>query len=186
MRRSSRDWQTLSRSRTSACAAGGPAKKASKKDKQKDKQKASKKKVKLEEMLEERKKDKQKTRHVNKLLEELRSAFVSEILKSRHLKEELILLKLKLKVKSCAEKGKCKKRKRPSEFNAKQKRVIASNQKWTCNVCKQMLKDDYEIDHKVPLHGGGSSDTLNGQALCPACHTEKTRDENKKLSRSRT
>ena len=135
-------------------------------------------------MLEERKKDKQKTRHVNKLLEELRSAFVSEILKSRHLKEQLILLKLK--VKSCADEGKGKKRKRPSEFTAKQKRVIASNQKWTCNVCKQMLKDDYEIDHKVPLHGGGTSDTLNGQALCPACHGEKTRDENKKLSRRKS
>lgn len=78
----------------------------------------------------------------------------------------------------------CKKKvRRPNEFTRKQKKIIASNQKWTCNMCKEMLKDDYEIDHKIPLHQGGTCDTRNGQALCPDCHREKTKIENKKLNR---
>lgn len=31
-----------------------------------------------------------------------------------------------------------------------------------------------EVDHKVPLHKGGSDDDSNKQALCGACHAMKT------------
>ena len=32
----------------------------------------------------------------------------------------------------------------------------------------------YQIDHIVELRHGGSNDTSNLQALCPACHSVKT------------
>lgn len=35
----------------------------------------------------------------------------------------------------------------------------------------------FDIDHRVPLHKGGTNDLNNLQALCPLCHAVKTRSE---------
>lgn len=54
------------------------------------------------------------------------------------------------------------------------KKIVASNQKWQCNMCMNMLDYTYEIDHIVPLYKGGNNDLSNLQALCRNCHGKKT------------
>ena len=58
--------------------------------------------------------------------------------------------------------------------SVKNKKTVASNQKWNCNICKNMLDETYEIDHINPLYKGGTNDIINLQALCPNCHRKKT------------
>ena len=58
------------------------------------------------------------------------------------------------------------------------KKMVASNQKWKCRKCQNLLDYTYEIDHITPLYKGGSNDISNLQALCRNCHGKKTiRDE---------
>lgn len=45
-------------------------------------------------------------------------------------------------------------------------------QKKTCIVCRQHLTE-YHVDHKVPLHRGGTNDPSNLQILCPTCNVRK-------------
>ena len=47
-----------------------------------------------------------------------------------------------------------------------------------CAVCS-LPCDAFEIDHIIPLAGGGSNDCSNLQILCNKCHKEKTIHENK-------
>ena len=48
---------------------------------------------------------------------------------------------------------------------------------WRCEKCGQAGK--LECDHRIPIAKGGAAyDLANVQALCRACHTEKTRMEN--------
>ena len=54
------------------------------------------------------------------------------------------------------------------------KKIVASNQKWKCKKCHETLDFSYEIDHIIPLYGGGSNDVNNLQALCRNCHGKKT------------
>ena len=54
------------------------------------------------------------------------------------------------------------------------KKIVASNQKWRCAHCNQLLDFTYEIDHIVPLFKGGSNSQSNLQALCRICHGRKT------------
>lgn len=54
------------------------------------------------------------------------------------------------------------------------KKYIASNQKWTCNICKNILSVSYEIDHTTSLNFGGTNNVNNLQALCRNCHGDKT------------
>ena len=54
------------------------------------------------------------------------------------------------------------------------KKTVASNQKWKCNICNNILDASYEIDHIIPLYKGGSNDMYNLQALCRNCHGKKT------------
>lgn len=54
------------------------------------------------------------------------------------------------------------------------KKYVAWGQKWTCNICKNMLPANFEIDHIVALCNGGTDDVNNLQALCPNCHSTKT------------
>jgi 5-methylcytosine-specific restriction endonuclease McrA len=56
------------------------------------------------------------------------------------------------------------------------KKKIASNQKWKCRICHQLLDYTYEIDHIVPVFKGGSNNQDNLQALCRNCHGKKTLD----------
>ena len=67
-----------------------------------------------------------------------------------------------------------KKREVKRYVSVKNKKTVASNQKWNCNICKNMLDETYEIDHINPLYKGGTNDIINLQALCPNCHRKKT------------
>ena len=59
-------------------------------------------------------------------------------------------------------------------LNETTKKVVAPNQKWTCNMCYKMLDASYEIDHTIPLYKGGTNNVENLQALCRNCHGLKT------------
>jgi 5-methylcytosine-specific restriction endonuclease McrA len=56
----------------------------------------------------------------------------------------------------------------------REKKTVASSQRWCCNVCADLLNHTYEIDHVVPLYGGGTNERANLQALCCNCHSLKT------------
>jgi hypothetical protein len=57
------------------------------------------------------------------------------------------------------------------------KKLVASNQIWTCACCNETLSSTYEVDHKVALMNGGSDALENLQALCRECHGLKTNYE---------
>lgn len=59
-------------------------------------------------------------------------------------------------------------------LTAAQKKRVAASQRWTCNECREVLDENYEIDHIHPLARGGSNAVQNLQALCRACHAHKT------------
>ena len=55
------------------------------------------------------------------------------------------------------------------------KKRVASRQRWRCRVCKQLLDETYEIDHRTPLFRGGHPTHENNlQALCKRCHMFKS------------
>lgn len=53
---------------------------------------------------------------------------------------------------------------------------IAADQGWECTICNKRLPANYEVDHIHELHLGGTDTPDNLQALCPACHRQKTFD----------
>jgi hypothetical protein len=58
--------------------------------------------------------------------------------------------------------------------SAQTKKIIASNQKWKCGICNNIMDYTYEIDHRIPLFKGGTNDIINLMALCRNCHGKKT------------
>jgi len=58
------------------------------------------------------------------------------------------------------------------------KKIVASQQRWNCKKCKNILDATYEVDHIIALEDGGSNDILNLQALCRNCHGKKTMEDN--------
>lgn len=58
------------------------------------------------------------------------------------------------------------------------KKYVAANQQWKCLGCSKMLEATYEVDHKIPLHQGGSNEITNLRALCRNCHGKKTLEDN--------
>ncbi|HHL41508.1 MAG TPA: HNH endonuclease [Candidatus Bathyarchaeota archaeon] len=44
-----------------------------------------------------------------------------------------------------------------------------------CAICSQPLPESFEMDHLVPFSERGDTKCSNLQALCKACHLEKTR-----------
>ena len=54
------------------------------------------------------------------------------------------------------------------------KKYIASNQKWRCAHCQNLLDNTYEVDHIIALYRGGTNDLTNLEALCRNCHGIKT------------
>ena len=54
------------------------------------------------------------------------------------------------------------------------KKFVASNQKWKCSSCNELLDATYEIDHITPLYKGGTNEVSNLKALCRNCHGKKT------------
>ena len=59
-------------------------------------------------------------------------------------------------------------------LSAHTKRIVAARAKWRCEACGGLLDEDYEIDHLVPLHLGGTDALDNLQALDGRCHRRKT------------
>jgi len=49
---------------------------------------------------------------------------------------------------------------------------------YTCQICGRVLVDG-EVDHKVPLHLGGTESDENRWYLCVECHREKSEKEEK-------
>lgn len=60
-------------------------------------------------------------------------------------------------------------------FTQRQRIQYAARQKYHCKCCGRMLDADWDVDHVVPLAGGGSNDSSNIQVLCPGCHARKSR-----------
>lgn len=58
------------------------------------------------------------------------------------------------------------------------KKIVASQQKWNCKKCKNILDATYEVDHIIALEDGGNNDIQNLQALCRNCHGKKTMEDN--------
>lgn len=69
----------------------------------------------------------------------------------------------------------------PRKLSESQKKVVAYRQKYNCNECKCLLPPSYEVDHILPLALGGTNGLSNLQALCPPCHTLKTRSQRHKV-----
>lgn len=57
------------------------------------------------------------------------------------------------------------------------KRRVAAAARWRCDTCSILVDEHYEIDHRVPLHLGGSNAASNLALLCSRCHKHKTRTE---------
>jgi 5-methylcytosine-specific restriction endonuclease McrA len=58
------------------------------------------------------------------------------------------------------------------------KKIVASQQRWNCRKCKNILDATYEVDHIIALEDGGNNDIKNLQALCRNCHGKKTMEDN--------
>ena len=68
--------------------------------------------------------------------------------------------------------GAATERKRVTPFQAKR---VAAKQRWRCAMCGELLQEDFEVDHIIPLHRGGSFDNNieSLQALHKRCHMLK-------------
>jgi len=53
--------------------------------------------------------------------------------------------------------------------------LLAILQDFRCAICGCDLPDQFECDHLVPFSKGGPTTLQNLQALCPNCHSKKTR-----------
>ena len=65
-------------------------------------------------------------------------------------------------------------RRRMQGFKDTDKKKIAAEQGWKCNICCIELPFNYQIDHIIPISAGGLNDMSNGQALCVECHERKS------------
>jgi 5-methylcytosine-specific restriction endonuclease McrA len=61
----------------------------------------------------------------------------------------------------------------PGRYVKKDVGELLSKQKNLCAACRAKLGDAYEVDHIIPLAGGGSNDRLNLQILCGPCNRSK-------------
>ena len=58
-------------------------------------------------------------------------------------------------------------------FNTEERTVLLILADGRCQICGDMLGDDWEPDHIVPFSKGGLTDVTNGQALCRSCNRKK-------------
>ena len=70
-----------------------------------------------------------------------------------------------------------RKRRRITPFVAKK---VAALHKWRCAACGELLTEDFEIDHHIPLHNGGSDDLENLRPLHKKCHLLKNSFEQRR------
>lgn len=66
-------------------------------------------------------------------------------------------------------------------FSNKKREEVKERQECKCADCNDLLKDKFQIDHIIPLAGGGDNTDLNLQALCISCHIEKCKAEKQNL-----
>ena len=59
-------------------------------------------------------------------------------------------------------------------FTPRERSKVAFEQSYQCSACKVMLNPDWHLDHVIPLADGGTNERDNVQALCIACHTDKS------------
>ena len=59
-------------------------------------------------------------------------------------------------------------------YTPRERMKVAYEQRYTCAKCAKLLPPDWQLDHVVPLSEGGGNERANVQALCVACHTDKT------------
>jgi hypothetical protein len=52
--------------------------------------------------------------------------------------------------------------------------LVAYSQEYKCALCSMLMPPHFDLDHITPLHKGGTDDRQNLQALCAACHSQKT------------
>ncbi len=71
-------------------------------------------------------------------------------------------------------------RKRISAYTMKR---VGAKYGWRCARCKAVLRDDFHVDHIVPLHRRLAlgqpldNDVDSCQPLCPSCHMAKNHEE---------
>jgi 5-methylcytosine-specific restriction endonuclease McrA len=58
-------------------------------------------------------------------------------------------------------------------FNRRQHIVLYLASDGYCEMCGKELKPSWHADHIEPWSRGGSTDVVNGQALCPTCNLKK-------------
>lgn len=58
-------------------------------------------------------------------------------------------------------------------FNRSQRAALYLAADGHCSVCGSELAPGWHADHRAPWVHGGSTDVVNGQALCPRCNTSK-------------
>ena len=65
-----------------------------------------------------------------------------------------------------------------------QRDLLAILQDFRCSICGCELPARFECDHLVPFSEGGPTTLRNLQALCPPCHSDKTRAKASGMSSS--
>lgn len=69
--------------------------------------------------------------------------------------------------------AKTRRRQADGKFTSKDVLRIGENQKWLCLNCSKYIKDEYHVDHIMPLILGGSHWPSNLCLLCPSCNISK-------------
>jgi 5-methylcytosine-specific restriction endonuclease McrA len=59
-------------------------------------------------------------------------------------------------------------------YTPRERAKVAYEQRYACAGCAVLLPPDWQLDHIVPLSEGGGNERANVQALCVACHADKT------------
>jgi hypothetical protein len=68
------------------------------------------------------------------------------------------------------------------------RQAVLTRDAWQCQACGRVCSGlrEAQADHVVPISQGGSRyDLSNGQTLCIACHSRKTRAENAAAARGK-
>lgn len=68
---------------------------------------------------------------------------------------------------------KARRRNAPGRHTAADVQTIGDRQKWRCAWCAKPCRDDYHVDHIVPLVKGGSNWPDNLCIACPPCNLSK-------------
>jgi 5-methylcytosine-specific restriction endonuclease McrA len=66
-----------------------------------------------------------------------------------------------------------KRRSSVGKHTAKEIEGILYGQNYRCMYCKSCIEDSHHLDHIIPVSKGGSSWSVNMQALCQSCNRRK-------------